>query len=143
MYPPEQWAGLAGRARLGGLHVVSATSRTDGTPLVLLAGTRHGKTCFVAADGLALRPAVCRLDRPVTLFAFRDGPLIALLGVARHDVASIATRVVEHGHAMVSGAALVPVPGGFAFSSGYRGTGATLVARDAGTRTLARIVLRR
>lgn len=143
MYSPAQWTTLVRRSQLTGLHVVSATSRRDGTPLALLAGGRDGQTCFTAADGLALRPAVCRLKRPVTLFPFRDGPMIALLGVARREVASLATRVVENGRSTVSGAALVPVPGGFAFGSGYRGSGATLIARDARTRIVARIVLRR
>jgi hypothetical protein len=122
---------------------VSATSRRDGTPLALLAGRRNGASCFVAADALRLRTPVCRLRSPVTLFAFRDGPMTALLGVARSDVASVAARVVENGRPWVSGEALVPVPGGLAFAGGYRGSGSTLTARDAHGRVLARIDLRR
>ena len=143
MYSPTEWAILARRTRLANLHVVSATARSDGTPLALLAGRRGGTTCFVAADALSLRPPVCRLARPVTVFAFPDGPNIAVLGITRADVGSVATRVIEDGRPVVTGEPLLRVPGGFAFGSGYRGSAATVVARDGHGRILARILLGR
>jgi len=142
MYPPVAWSRLTRRTGLAGVRVVAATAKLDGTPVALLAGRRHGRTCFVPVDGIELGRTVCRLGAPLTLFPVRDGRYLDLLGVARHDVASVAQTTIVDGRPSVMGAALVTVGDAYVFGGGSLGGKTRIVARDARARTLERIVLR-
>lgn len=139
MFPPAEWQSLTRRAGLRGLHVVSATSRHDGSPVALLAGERNGATCFLPVDGTTAGGAVCRLVAPLTLFRFRDGGWTELLGVARHDVAAVAATATSPTGPWTSGQTLVPVAGGYVFAGGSSGSVTKVVARDAQGHVLQRV----
>lgn len=142
LYPPAEWSRLTRRTGLAGVHVVAATAKLDGTPVALVAGVRHGRTCFVPVDGFSVGRAVCRLDSPLTLFHLRDGRYLDLLGIARRDVASVAQATTLNGRPNVMGAALVRVGGAYVFAGGSLGGAMHVDARDAHGRLLARIALR-
>jgi hypothetical protein len=148
MFRPAQWRAVQASAAARGftrtsLHVVAATSKGDGTPLALLAGRQSGRTCFVPVAGHALGRTVCKLDRPLVVFAFRDHyghrPVVDVLGLARPGVQSVAGESMVNGARWVSGVALVHVQGGFAFAGGASGRSFTYVGRNAAGRVLTRV----
>jgi hypothetical protein len=145
LYPPADWDALAARSglRRATVRIVAATVGRQRRPFALLAGERRGRTCFVLAQGRALGAPLCRLERPLTLFAMRDRRqgrrMTDVLGLARHDVVSVASTSENDGRPITSGQPLTAVPGGFAFGSGTAGSALTLVARNASGAVLARL----
>jgi len=142
MYSATQWSRFAMRSRLHGLHVVAATSKWDGTPVALIAGTRSGRTCFVPATGTALGATVCRFDRPLTLIRVRDRGWNELLGIARPDVASVAQTSTSSTGPWTSGEPLVRAGRAYVFAGGGSGKLTRVVARDRRGRVLQSISIR-
>ncbi len=158
MFPRAQWDALTARAAANGLdptslHVVGATSRHGGEPLALLAGTKHGQTCFLPVAGGTLGAPICRLVKPLTLFAFADTfvqtnslgrpvrkvPAVEILGLARAGVESVVGRSTVDGRPYSVGEPLLAVPHGFVFAGGQSGRATTYIARNRAGRVVARI----
>jgi hypothetical protein len=158
MFPPAQWDALKARAAAKGLdpatlHVVGATSRHGGEPLALVAGTKGARTCFMPVVGDALGAPICRLAKPLTLFAFADTfvqtgsrgrparklPAVEILGLARADIASVVGRSTVDGRPWSAGEPLLAVPHGFVFAGGQSGAATTYIARNRAGRVVARI----
>ena len=148
MFPPAQWQSLRTKAGSRGfapatLHVVAASSKADGTPLAILAGRKTGRMCFAVVTGHALGRTICKLGKPLLVFAFRDRygnrPAIDVLGLARRDVQSVAAEGVMNGRPWVAGVTLMPLPGAFAFAGGTSGPKPVYVGRGASGRVLTRV----
>jgi hypothetical protein len=140
------------------VRVVTATGgRQSGHTLALLAASRPtGATCFIPARSTALGASICRLTRPLTVFAMRDHfaevgrdgrrKLVAatdLVGLVRPGVASVAVRSNALGRAGMQGQPLFTVPGGLAFGGGFRGVAASVIARGSGGEVVSRLSFRK
>lgn len=137
-----------------GVRVVTATGgQQSGHTLALLAASRPaGATCFIPVRGTALGASICRLTRPLTVFALRDHfaevgrdgrrKLVAateVVGLVRPGVASVAVRSTAVGRPSVQGQPLFAVPGGLAFGGGFRGVAATVIARGSSGEIVSRL----
>jgi len=148
MFPPTRWQALRRQAGSRGfapatVHVVAASSKADGTPLAIVAGRKSGHTCFALVAGRSLGQTICRLGRPLVVFAFRDRfgsrPATEVLGLARRDVQSVASQGFMNGKPWVSGVALMRVSGAFVFAGGTSERSSTYVGRSASGRVLTRV----
>jgi hypothetical protein len=151
LYSSERWNVVAARfARRGfargSVRIVTATRLANGQPFALIsARSNTGRTCFAVARGVALRAALCRISKPLTVFSAPDtcapcspgrAPLKthAILGLVRGDVT---VTMISLGHE--SGMGVVPAGTGFAFNAGYARAGDRVRARNAAGRVLASI----
>jgi hypothetical protein len=148
MFPPARWQAIRDRAGARGfspetVRVVAAVTRQDGTPLALLAGQKSGRTCFVLVHGGAMEPAICKLAKPLVLFAFRDRwggrRVVDVLGLASRRVQSVVQETTLQGKPWRSGVVLSPVPGAFAFGIGTTGTQARFLGSTASGRVLTQV----
>jgi hypothetical protein len=152
LYSPSHWAELrgsfAGRGfAASSVRVVTGTQLASGKPFAVISGRSDaGRTCFVVARGTTIGRTICRLSKPVTVFAPPDRcaacspgrkPIDArtILGLVRADVT---VTMVHDGRE--SGVAVVPAGEGFALNASPVRTGDRLRARDAHGHLLASIV---
>jgi hypothetical protein len=158
MFTPAEWKTLSlGLERRGfepaSIHLVGVTDTSDGRPLGLVAGrSRTGATCVTPVKGTTLDATVCKLAKPLVLFtapqiwkvgaAFGTPAHVmhatAVLGIARHDVASI---VVEDSLEHPTGVTLIQTGRLLTFTSGYR-EATSMRVYDTKRRLLAHLVLR-
>jgi hypothetical protein len=132
-FSPKQWTMLERRLDRMKLDGSSARVVTAGDRLALIAVRRgSGSTCYVAATPANVDRPICRLMKPLTVFAvpgvFQDGARTTeLVGLASPGVAS----VVAHHGGRGEGQPLLPAAAGYVFGGEFRGAAVKLVAFDA------------
>jgi hypothetical protein len=135
--------------------LTSAGDPQCGNVLTLLGASRpSGANCFIVARGTTLGASICRLAKPVTVFAARDrfseigaagqrhsSPATDAIGLIRRDVASVVMSWKISGRPNVQGLPLFEVSGVRAFGFSFRGTAGTLLVRDGHGETVSRLAL--
>ena len=165
MFTDTTWEKIKGRVasrgfRPASVRVISAAGgqQDRDTGFSMLAASRpSGATCFIAVRRTTLGASICRLTKPVTVFAMSDTfteltsngrkhsvVTTILVGLARPDVSGVAVSFMSFGRPWLQGQALLPASGGIhTFAGGYRGASATLVAFGVGGQALDRLALHR
>jgi hypothetical protein len=157
LFSPEQWSAVKSALGRRGfdastVRVLSGTQTSRRKPFALVEAQRGTQpACVSIVRGAAVGSTVCRLRKPLLYFALHDrcvpcapaggapARVVLLLGLARRDVASLASTDAS---GLETGGTLTPAPLGWAFQSGAA-VQTDLIARDAAGRVLARVALPR